>query len=50
MNRFEKNKDEKKSIVSSAIGIENLKPLKYHIFLKKQLVLFIICNKCGSKD
>ena len=30
--------------------LENLKILKYHTYLKKTLVLFIICSKCRKKD
>ena len=29
---------------------KNLQTLKYHTFLKKTLVLSIICSKSGSKD
>ena len=33
-----------------AINIENLKTLKYHIFLKKTLDLSIYYSKCGHED
>ena len=32
-----------------AINIENLKKLKYSIFLKKTLSLSIVYRKCGRK-
>ena len=38
-----------KSIVMLPINIENLKTVKYHIFLKKTLGLSIVCNKCVYK-
>ena len=38
-----------KSIVMLAINIENLKTVKYHIFLKKTSGLSIVCSKCVYK-
>ena len=32
------------------VSIENSKTIKYHTFLKKTLVIYIICNKCGNED
>ena len=32
------------------VSTENLKILKYHTFLKKTLVLSIICSKCKNED
>ena len=32
------------------VNIENLKTLKYHIFSRKKMFLFIICDKCGSEN
>ena len=32
-----------------AINIENLKILKYHIFLKKTLGISIVYSKCGHE-
>ena len=59
-NKYEKNDNTeifpltkdlkwKKSIALFVLSIENLKILKY-TFLKKTLVLFIICSKCKNED
>ena len=32
------------------VDIEQLKTIKHHTFLKKKLVISIICSKYGSKD
>ena len=32
------------------INIENLKTLKYHLFLEKILDLSIVCRKCGNGE
>ena len=39
-----------KCILSFTVNIENLKTLKYLIFLKKALVLSFTCGKCDSED
>ena len=31
-------------------SIENLKTIEYHLFLKKQLVISVICSKCDNED
>ena len=43
-------KKKKKIIVLLVVNIENLKTLKYHIFSRKKMFLFIICDKCGSEN
>ena len=40
----------KRSIALFVVNTKNLKTLKYYKFLKRKLVLFIICSRCGSKD
>ena len=40
----------KTSIVLFVVNIENLETLNYHIFLKKTVVLSIICSKCNNKN
>ena len=40
----------KKSIALFVASIENLIILKYHTFLKKTLVISIICSKCENED
>ena len=39
----------KRSIALFVVNIKNLKTLKYYKFLKRKLVLLIICSRCGSK-
>ena len=46
---FQQNLNKLKCIAMFAINIENLKKLKYNVFLKKTLNLFIVYSECGHE-
>ena len=49
VNKFIKNKSEKKIIVLNTISIENSRTLKYHTYIfSETMALSIIYEKCGT--